>query len=82
MEGMFYNDFNLSYLNLLNASDNFLNNIYYIFENTPVNGVFCIKEQSAKKIYDEIIKTKNCYIINCESDAPYFRKKIDFVTHK
>ena len=82
MEGMFYNDFNLSYLNLLNASDNFLNNIYYIFENTPVNGVFCIKEQSAKKIYDEIIKTKNCYIINCESDAPYFRKKMDFVTHK
>ena len=81
MKNMFYNDYNLVYINLFNTIDLDIN-IDNIFENTPINGIFCIDEIKGKKIYDEIINTKKCYVINCNNDLRDCRKRIDFETKK
>ena len=81
MEGMFYNDLKLHYINLLNANDYYIGNLKYLFDNTPINGVFCINQNKATKIY-ELIRLKNCYIINCNTNALSYLKKIVFGTNR
>ena len=77
MEKMFENCLNLIYFNLYMSDDHKVKYLNNMFNQTPPNMVFCIKQDKAKKIYEELMKTKKeCAYLYCERDYLNSRKKI------
>ena len=75
MDYMFAGDINLSYVNLANIQDSRMVSMLNIFQGTLENMVFCIDENSAPNL-NEQIERKGCSIIDCDQDWEKNRKTI------
>ena len=80
MEQMFYGCSNIIYINLYISNDSEVKNIENIFNDTPINMIFCINQaqQINKRIIDE---KRNCSVISCDFDYLPLRKKIIVEPH-
>ena len=77
MEKMFENCLNIIYINLNKSSDHDVKYLNNIFDNTPPNMVFCINQNIAIQIYQELITIKKeCVNWDCGPNYLNSRKKI------
>ena len=75
MNNMFYNISYIEYINLQKFSDKSLETKNDMLFNIPDNIVICINESLASSIMD-LIKAKQCYIIDCSFNWKLNQKKL------
>ena len=81
IQNMFLNCSNLEYINLKNFDESNLSNkiaeYQNMFLNIPSNAVICINENLTKnKIFPQIEKDINCYVLDCTENWKSKQKKI------
>ena len=72
---MFYNSFNLEYINLYNFNESSLNQFNNMFEGIPINVIICINENNIENLIQEL-SNLNCYIIDCSDNWKSKQQKI------
>ena len=75
IERMFANDYNLVYVNLINADDSKPKKMNNIFLGSLENMVFCINESVSSNI-NSIRENKGCSVIDCSQDWAKSRKLV------